>query len=162
MSRIPRSAFALDPGYFHLITRGNNGVTIFRDELDYQHYLNLLRHYKKHFNVCLLAYCLMPNHVHLLVELKKAGILHKFMHGLNFAYSRHYQQRYRWSGHLWQGRYKSYLVEAEKYLTTCIEYIESNPEKAGLVPKREEYVWCSAQERCSGCSNGLVDPLGTL
>ncbi len=162
MARIPRSAFVLEPGYFHLITRGNNGMAVFQDELDYQHYLSLLRYYKRRFQVCLLAYCLMPNHVHLLTEVKSVEMLPKFMHGLNLAYSQHYKRRYLWNGHLWQGRYKSYLIEVEKYLMTCIDYIESNPEKAGLTSNREAYVWCSAKERLEGSFSGLVDSLGTV
>ena len=162
MARIPRSAFALEPGYFHLITRGNNGVAVFQDDLDYQHYLSLLRHYKRHFQVGLLAYSLMPNHVHMLVNIVKREALPKFMHGLNLAYSQYYKGRYSWNGHLWQGRYKSYLIEKDKYLTTCIEYIEANPEKAGLVQRREAYVWSSAKERFGKENQGLVDLLGTV
>ena len=157
MSRIPRNAFALQPGCFHVINRGNNGMDVFRDEIDYQHYLNLLRHYKRRYPAKVYAYCLMTNHIHLLMETMESRVLPKVMHGLNLAYSLYYKDRYGWNGHLWQDRYKSYLIEKEKYLVTCIEYIESNPVKAGLVSNGEAYLWCSAQERDKGNKNSLLD-----
>jgi len=136
-------------------------MTVFQDDLDYQHYLSLLKHYKSRFQVKILAYCLMPNHSHLLTEITKVNTLHKFMHGLNLAYSQHYKSRYPWQGHLWQDRYKSYLIEKEKYLLTCMEYIEANPVKAKLVLNAEDYVWCSARERTAGSFSGLLDLEGT-
>ena len=160
MARIPRSAFAPEAGCFHIINRGNNGMNLFQDELDFRHYLNLLQHYKRRFNMKLYAYCLMSNHVHLLVETKKLKDLYKAMHGINLAYTHHYKRRYLWNGHLWQDRYKSYVIEKSKYLITCISYIESNPVKAGIVSDPERYSWCSFKERQEG-GVGLLDPLGT-
>lgn len=160
MSRIPRSSFALEPGYFHIITRGNNRMKIFQDELDYQHYLTLLRYYKTHYQIKIFAYCLMPNHVHLLVETTKANTLPKFMQGLNLAYSLYHKKRYDWNGYLWQGRYKSYLIEKGKYFAACIEYIESNPSKAGLTANNEEYLWCSKKESHNGNRMSFLDVVG--
>ena len=136
-------------------------MNVFQDELDYQHYLALLRHYKVRYRTKIYAYCLMSNHVHLLTETIKAKTLSKFMHGLNLAYSQYYKSRYPWNGHLWQDRYKSYIIEKEKYLVSCIEYIEANPIKAGLVFKGENYLWCSAKERMESNETGLLDIEGT-
>lgn len=157
MPRIPRSAFALEPGCFHLITRGNNRTEIFRDHLDYHHYLTLLSYYKRCYEVKVYAYCLMPNHVHLLTEITRAKTLPKFMQGLNLAYTLYYKKRYTWEGHLWQGRYKSYLIEKEKYFFACIEYIEANPYKAGLVSESEDYLWCSKKERRERMVSSFLD-----
>jgi putative transposase len=137
-------------------------MTIFHDELDFQQYLNLMRHYKKRYKVKIYAYCLMSNHVHLLLEAARLVDLYKVMHGLNLAYTHHYKRRYLWNGHLWQDRYKSYVIERDDYLITCINYIEGNPVKAGIVGDSQEYPWCSVRDRTNDSNSELIDPMGTV
>lgn len=133
-----------DPGLYHVINRGNNKMQTFRDRDDFEHYLNLLRKYKSQFNFKLYAFCLMPNHVHLLLE--TAGPdkgISRLMHRLNLAYSAWFQIRHQWKGHVWQGPFHSFLVEKERYLYACARYIELNPCRAGLVTDPITYPWSS-------------------
>ena len=159
MARIPRSQYHLGSGFFHLITRGNNGMTVFQDDLDFEYYLSLLRRYKERYCIKLYAYCLMINHVHLLIGAGQNGNLSYFMHALNFGYSIYHKGRHNRMGHLWQGRYKSYVIEREKYLITCIQYIEGNPVKAGLVSDGSEYPWSSYRSRTIAKSVSLLSSL---
>lgn len=159
MARVPRSAYALEPGIFHLIMRGNNGMIVFQDELDYQRYLSLLTHCKEKHCIKIYAYCLMNNHIHLLIETGRADGLPRFMHSLNFGYSLYHKGRHERVGHLWQGRYKSYVIEKEEYLSTCIQYIEANPVKAGLVSEPSAYPWSSYRSRTNGDGIALISIL---
>ena len=138
MARRPR-VFA--PGLlYHVIVRGNQQRKTFRSEDDYQAYLDRLEHYRTRFHVRIYAYCLMPNHVHLLVESSSAP-LGKFMQGLQQSYTQYFNRRYRKVGHLFQGRYKAIICDKEKYLLALLRYIHLNPVRGGLVKRPEKYVY---------------------
>ncbi|MBI4435844.1 MAG: transposase [Candidatus Omnitrophica bacterium] len=147
-----------DPGLYHIINRGNNRMQIFRDNDDYQHYLRLLKRYKSLFNFKLYAFCLMPNHVHLLLDTigphKGAS---QIMHRLNLAYSSWFQLRYEWKGHVWQGPFHSLLIDKERYLYACARYIELNPYRAGLARDPVDYPWSSFRDHLLPKSSGLLD-----
>jgi REP element-mobilizing transposase RayT len=136
MARRPRIFL---PGLlYHVIVRGNQRRTTFRSDDDYKAYLDRLAIYRAKFSLRIYAYCLMPNHVHLLVE---SGItpLGKFMQGLQQSYTQYFNRRYRKVGHLFQGRYKAIICDKEKYLLALVRYIHLNPVRAGLSKRPERY-----------------------
>jgi len=140
MARKPRIHF---PGaFYHVIARGNRGERIFREEKDYQLYLNFLREYKDHYGFYLYAYTLLPNHVHLLIEVGQYP-LSRLMQNLQFRYTRNFNIKYKNYGHLFQGRYKAILCEKDSYLLELSAYIDLNALRAGLVEDPITYPWCS-------------------
>lgn len=143
MPRGPRVQFP--GGVYHVICRGNNRERIFRDDFDRERYLKLLRDYRDRRNIVIHAYVLMPNHVHLLVETPSQP-LSEFMRGLNTAYTMGFNRRHLRVGHVFQGRYKSHVVEKDRYLLELTRYIHLNPVRAGLVNRPERYPWSSFRE----------------
>ncbi len=137
----------LDNACYHIITRGNQKQLIFQDQKDYMEYLDRLRKYKKEYDFLLYGYCLMPNHIHLLGEIKVTQDLSHFMSSLQRSYTAYFNKRYGKVGHLWQGRYKTKVITKDRYLLDCINYIEFNPVKANLVNNIREYKWSSYLER---------------
>ena len=140
MARKPRIEF---PGaFYHVIVRGNQRQRIFRHESDYRAYLDRLERYRSKCDLTVYAYVLMKNHVHMLVETRE-GRLSKFMHGLQFTYTRYYNWKYSKVGHLFQGRYKAILCDQEAYLLELVRYLHLNPARVreGMDPWK--YPWSS-------------------
>ena len=108
MARKPRIEF--EGAFYHVITRGNQKQRIFRDDGDYEQYLNIITDYKSRYNFLLYAYVLMRNHVHLLIETRQTG-LSKILQGVNQRYTQYFNRKYNKVGHLFQGRYKSILSQ---------------------------------------------------
>jgi REP element-mobilizing transposase RayT len=127
------------------MTRGVNRGKIFFDQVDYRRYLELLADVRAAAGVTVLAYALMPNHVHLLVE-DPGGRLSPFFHNLNSRYALWFNKRHGRVGHLFQGRFRSYPVQDAAYLATVVAYIHRNPVKAGLSQRAEDYPWSSRRE----------------
>jgi len=140
MARKPRIEFL--GAFYHVISRGNQRQTIFHDNADYLTYLNRLEHYRKRYNITVYAYTLMPNHVHLLVETHETP-LSKFMQGLQFTYTRYYNQRYSKVGHLFQGRYKAILCDRDAYLLELVRYLHLNPARMRRRVDPWRYKWSS-------------------
>jgi REP element-mobilizing transposase RayT len=158
MARPPRIEF---PGaFYHVIVRGNQKQNIFVDDEDRSEYLGRLRHYKEERGFILYAYVLMTNHVHLLIETPKAP-LSRIMQLLNFTYTRQFNRKYGKVGHLFQGRYKSFLCDRDEYLLGLVRYIHLNPVRAKIVTFPYEYRWSSHHEYL-GKSKGMVDTEGVL
>lgn len=132
---------------------------VFIRDSDFKVYLNLLRKYKQRYRSKFYGYCLMKNHAHLLVEPLNSKNLAKLMQGINQSYSIYFNSRYRKNGHLWQGRYKSMVINKDRYLLTCLNYIELNPVRAGIVEKAEDYKWSSYRDRITSGRNRLLDEL---
>lgn len=154
MARRPR-VFA--PGLlYHVIVRGNQQRKTFRSEGDYEAYLDRLEYYRTRFRLRIYAYCLMPNHVHLLVETSSAP-LSKFMQGLQQSYTQYFNRRYRKVGHLFQGRYKAIICDKEKYLLALLRYIHLNPVRAGLVKRPEGYVHSGHLSYLSSGAAKIID-----
>lgn len=145
-------------GYYHLLTRGNNRQPIFHIAGDYHTYLEIVVEHKQRWLWKLHHFCLMPNHVHLIVSMPEFRNLPKLMQGLNQGYERYYRKRYAHSGHLWQGRYKSIAIEKEDYLLECARYIERNPVRAGIVSDPAQYPWSSYGVYAQGKVSCLVEP----
>ncbi len=136
MARRPR-VFA--PGLlYHVIVRGNQRRKTFRSDDDYKAYLDRLEKYRAQCRVRIYAYCLMPNHVHLLVETGSTPLA-KFMQGLQQSYTQHFNRSYRKVGHLFQGRYKAIICHRDKYLLALVRYIHLNPVRAKLATRPERY-----------------------
>ncbi len=136
MARRPR-VFA--PGLlYHIIVRGNQRQKTFRSDNDYKAYLDRLEKYHVRFRVRVYAYCLMPNHAHLLLETGSTPLA-KFMQGLQQSYTQYFNRRHRKVGHLFQGRYKAIICDKDKYLLALVRYIHLNPVRAGLTKRPERY-----------------------
>jgi len=140
MPRPPRLEF---PGaVYHVTARGNERRAIFRDDRDREAYLAGLAHYRRKFGFRLLAYCLMTNHVHLAIR-TGAAPLSRIMAGIQSRYAQRFNRRHARVGHLFQGRYKSSLVQEDRYLMAVIRYIHRNPVRAGLTRNASQYPWSS-------------------
>lgn len=129
-------------GLYHVIVRGNERRNVFREDADRLGYLSRLAFYRKKFGFQVLAYCLMDNHVHLAIETGKIP-LSKIMAGLQSAYTQDFNRRHRRSGHLFQGRYKAFLIEKERYALALLRYIHENPVRARVVKRAEDFAWSS-------------------
>ena len=140
MARKPR--VEVEGGLYHITARGNNRRRIFDDDEDYQKMLKLLTEAKTKLPFYLYAYCLMPNHVHLLVERRQEAI-GRVMHRLLTGYSRYYNRRYRRVGHLFQKRYKAILCQTDQYLAELVRYIHLNPVRARMVSDPASYRYSS-------------------
>lgn len=154
---MPRTARnLLDGGTYHVLTRGNNGQPVFHHDTDFTRYLYLLAEYTQQHQLKIFHYALMPNHVHLVMQISQGEALSKAMLGLNLTYSLFYRKRYRYHGHLWQGRFKSLFIERDDYLLACGRYVELNPVRAGLVQDPAIYAWSSYRAYAIGAENPLV------
>ena len=138
------------------MARGNGGQKTFRDQADCQSFLEILSDLKKQTPFLLYAYCLMPNHVHLLVEVNRFP-LSLIMQRLLTRYSKHFNIRHRRLGHLFQGRYKAILCQKDAYLLELIRYIHLNPVRAKLSPEAAAWRWSSHREYLSHKKASLVD-----
>ncbi len=127
----------------HVIQRGNNREACFYDESDYKVYLDILKESSFKHNVAVHAFVLMTNHVHLLVNPSCENGVSKMMQSIGRSYVGYFNYTYGRSGTLWEGRYKSTLVDSEKYMLTVSRYIELNPVRAAMVSHASEYPWSS-------------------
>jgi REP element-mobilizing transposase RayT len=140
MARKPR--LEIEGGLYHVITRGNNRQVIFNSDDDRLKLLSLLETQKSRLPFFLYAYCLMPNHVHLLIE-RQQDPISRIMHRVLTGYSQYYNRRYRRVGHLLQGRYKAILCQTDQYLGELVRYIHLNPVRAKMVRLPEDYRYSS-------------------
>lgn len=156
---MPRIARILPPNsVYHIVCRGNNQQVVFKSERDFLSYLSLIEKLKNEHPFNLYHYCLMNNHVHLLLETCRETDLSAFMKRLNLTYFYHFKRNYGFSGHLWQDRYKSYLVEKDNYLLACGKYIELNPVRAKLVRNPEDYQFSSYRFYIKKAKDKLISP----
>lgn len=156
MARLPRLTV---PGYpHHIIQRGNNRQAIFADASDQELLLELLEEHSRKHGVAIHAYVLMSNHFHLLATPETAEGIPLMMQAIGRAYVRRFNQRHGRTGTLWEGRYKSTLIQAERYLLACMVYIDLNPVRAGLVTDPANYPWSSHQHYIGRRSDRLVTP----
>ena len=156
MARLPRLTL---PGYpHHVIQRGNNRQAIFASAADYQALLDLLRDNAQKFGVAIHAYVLMSNHFHLLATPQTADGLPQMMQAVGRSYVRRFNQRHDRSGTLWEGRYRSTLIETERYLLACMVYIDLNPVRAGMVVGAGDWRWSSHAHYLGLQHDALVTP----
>lgn len=158
MARPPRIQYA--GAFYHIIVRGNQQQDIFLDDSDRNEYLNRISRYKDRCGFVLYAYVLMRNHVHLLIETPKEPIS-RIMQMINFTYTQYFNRKYHKVGHLFQGRYKSFLCDRDAYLSELIRYIHLNPVRAGATATPDQYPWSSHVAYISHYA-GLVDTTRVL
>lgn len=139
MPRLPR----LDvKGNYHIVNRGVDKRAVYKDEEDFHHFLELLCSASLIYDVKVHSYVLMSNHYHLLIETSQEN-LSKYMKHINAYYAMYFNKKYKRSGHLWQGRFKSWFVTDEAYLYALVAYIEYNPIKAKMIKELGEYKYSS-------------------
>jgi putative transposase len=156
MARLPRLTL---PGYpHHIIQRGNNRQAIVADSADYELLLALVDEHARKNRVALHAYVVMTNHFHLLATPEDADGIPLLMQGVGRSYVRHFNRRHGRSGTLWEGRYRSALIQAERHLLACMAYIDLNPVRAGLVADPADYPWSSHQHYVGRRADRCITP----
>ena len=142
---MPRSSRPTPGGYcYHVLNRGNARRTVFRKPADYDSFVGLLGEAQERGPMRLVAWCLMPNHFHLVLWPRGDGDLSRYMMWLLTAQVRRYHRHYRSSGHVWQGRFKSFPIQKDEHLIAVLRYVERNPLRANLVAKAQDWRWSSA------------------
>jgi len=157
MTRVSRTF--IDNACYHLTARGNQKQPVFHRKSDYLKYIELIVRAKRKHGLYLYAYCLMPNHVHILLEANDSRKISKFMQWLSRGYTAYYNCKYDKVGHLWQGRFYSNPILKGQYLINISTYIENNPVRAGLVDDPANYEWSSYKERCLLSERSILDVL---
>jgi putative transposase len=156
MARLPRLTV---PGYpHHVIQRGNNRQDIFHSKDDYLHLLGLIGENAQKHGVTLHAYVLMTNHFHLLATPQSADGLPLMMQAVGRRYVRYFNQAQSRTGTLWEGRYRSTLIQTDRYLLACMAYLDLNPVRAGLVSQPSDYLWSSYRYYAGLGADKLVTP----
>lgn len=156
MARLKRVTPAHIP--LHIIQRGNNREVCFASESDMKAYLKWLSKFSVQYEVSIHAHVLMTNHVHLLCTSKTDTGISKMMQSLGRMYVGYFNYHYKRTGTLWEGRYKSSVVDSRQYLLQLYRYIELNPVRAGMVTHPGEYTWSSYAYNALGISNTLNTP----
>ena len=150
---MPRTGRLVLPGFpHHIVQRGHNRQVVFAESRDYQYYLNSLAMFKQEYQVNVHAYCIMTNDVHLLLKPETVSGLGGFMKRLAGRQTRYFNHLELRRGTLWEGRYKSSVVDAEDYFLACVRYIELNPVRAGMVKSPLDYSWSSYKAHFFGSS----------
>jgi putative transposase len=156
MARLSRLTL---PGHpHHVIQRGNNRQAIFVSAADYQTMLDLLEENASKFNVAIHAYVLMGNHFHLLATPETANGLPQMMQAVGRRYVRYFNDSQKRTGTLWEGRYRSTLIQTEPYLLACMAYIDLNPVRADMVVQAKDYPWSSHAHYVGGRIDKLITP----
>jgi putative transposase len=154
---MPRTARASRGGFvYHVINRGNNRNAVFRRIEDYAAFLRLLGEAGQRLPIRLTGFCLMPNHWRLLLWPFGDGDLSRWMQWLLTAHVRRYHKHYRGSGHVWQGRFKAFPIEADEHYLTVLRYVERNPLRAELVERAQDWRWSSLHETSRLFTDGLL------
>jgi len=142
----------------HVVQRGNNRGPVFQDTADYRLFLRLLRHAAGIHAVAIHAYALMTNHFHLMATPTDRTGLSSMMQAIGRGYVPVFNYRHRRTGGLWEGRYRSFGIESERYWLTCLRYVELNPVRAGLASAPEDYRWSSARVHAAGQCDSVITP----
>lgn len=153
MSRIAR---VVVPGFPHHVTqRGNRCAEVFEDDEDRRTYLRFLKQYATRRGLAIWAYCLMTNHVHLVVVPEREDSLAKGLRDAHTVYAMRFNLRTGLSGHVWQGRFHSCVLD-DAHLWAAVRYVERNPVRAGMVEHAEDYPWSSAAAHCGLRADALL------
>lgn len=158
MGRAPRADIA--DIVYHVMNRANARVQIFNTVSDFQLFEKTLAQAKERSAMRILAYCIMPNHWHLILQPRNNGDLSRFMQWLTLTHTQRWHTTHEsvGSGHLYQGRYKAFLVQNDSYLLWACRYVERNPLRAKLVDRAERWMWGSAWRRANDTGMELLDP----
>ena len=157
---MPRVARGLVDGFiYHILNRGNGGQQVFHKDQDYRVFTDLMDEAKGRYSMNIFAYCLLPNHFHIVVMPLRAEELSKWMQWLMTSHVRRYHRHYGTSGHVWQGRFKSFPIQEDAHLLTVLRYVEGNPLRAGLASSAREWPWSSHKERIGEKFRLLIDEI---
>ena len=141
---MPRTARASQGNYcYHVLNRGNGCATVFHKPDDYEAFIALIAEANERLPMRVLAFCLMPNHFHLVLQPHGDGDLSRWMQWLLTSHVRRYHSQYETTGHVWQGRFKAFPIQEDAHLLTALRYVERNPLRAGLVTLAEHWPWSS-------------------
>jgi REP-associated tyrosine transposase len=157
MARLPR--LIADGLIYHALNRGNNRAAVFLDARDFLTFLLALRQTKERYPFRLFGYCLMGNHFHLLLQPEERQSISRILQSLTVAHTWHYHRRYHGSGHVWQGRFKSPIIQDDEHLLTVLRYVEGNALRANMVADLAAYPWSSYIVHGLGKRQELVDEL---
>ncbi len=155
MPRLARTVFAHLP--HHITQRGNRREDVFFDDEDRETYLQWLGEYAAKFKVEVAGYCLMSNHIHLILIPSTEDGLQKVLKPLHMRYAQRLNRARQQQGHIWQGRYFSSVLDGD-YFRSCLHYVERNPVRARLSRKAENYAWSSARGHCGLANDKLLKP----
>ena len=156
---MPRSArIVINNTPHHIVQRGHNRQPVFATDDDYSYYLENLIEFKEKFKCKIYAYCLMTNHVHLVIDSgDDSESISQLMKGVAGRQTRYTNKIKKWTGSLWEGRYKSSIVSTKEYLPACCRYVELNPLRAGMVADPAHYAWSSYGAKVLGKTDAVVD-----
>jgi putative transposase len=156
MGRLPRT---IDDGLvYHVLNRGNNRADVFGDDADRAAFLGALANTKDRYPFRLFGYCLMTNHFHLLIRPESGQSISRILQSLTVAHTWRYHKRHHSTGHVWQGRFKSPVIQGDAHLLVVLRYIEANPVRAKLVAAPGDYRWSSFPCHGLGHDDPLVSP----
>jgi putative transposase len=141
---------------YHVLNRGNARAEVFHKRDDYVAFLKLLPLAVERLPMRVLAFCVMPNHFHMVLWPYEAGDLGRFMQWLLTSHVRRYHRHYQSSGHVWQGRFKAFPIQQDEHLLAVLRYVERNPLRANLVQRAEDWQWSSLRERLEGQASELL------
>lgn len=155
MPRLARNVYKGEK-VFHVMVQGINKETIFSEEREKYEYIKLLRQYEREYKLRVISYCVMGNHVHLLIDTKDVDDLTKYMHKLNTSYAIYYNKNNNRVGYVYRDRYKTQVIENGRHLYNCIIYIHNNPVKACLCDRAEQYKYSSYKQFLKYENNELL------
>jgi putative transposase len=158
MPRKNRFETVCDGSIHHITQRGINRGRIFKTNEDYSSFKSLIKRYLDRFQIKIYNYCLMPNHIHILLLTGEAAHLSKFMQAVSLSYGAYYRKRYKYTGYLWQGRFKNIHIDNDSYLLECARYIERNPlrTKYKMVENLSEFKWSSYNFYANGKADDII------
>lgn len=156
MARLPRLTLADQP--HHVIQRGNNRQEIFVDRADREMMLALIGEHAARLGIAVHAYVLMDNHFHLLATPSTADAIPQWMQAVGRRYVRYFNDRHGRTGTLWEGRYRSTLIQTDRYFLACMAYVDLNPVRAGIVAEAREFNWSSHGHYAGLRTDPLITP----
>jgi putative transposase len=155
---MPRTARSIAPEYcYHVLNRGNKRAQIFHEPADYGQFLALIARAQERLELPILAACLMPNHIHLVIQPRGASDLARWMHWVFTTHVRWHHAKYATTGRVWQGRFKAFAIQADHHLLTVMRYVERNALRAKLVERAEDWRWGSLAWRRTSGAIALAD-----
>jgi len=156
MPRLARKSYKGEK-LFHVMVQGINKEEIFSEERQKYEYIKLLKQYEKEYQLSIIAYCVMENHVHLLIDTIDVEELTRYMHKLNTSYAIYYNKNNNRVGYVYRDRYKTQIIQNERHLYNCIIYIHNNPVNAFLCNKAEQYKFSSYKQFLDNKSNKALN-----